>query len=342
MCNNEHQNKIFLSIILPVYNVAQYIPRLMKSLLDPRLPHDKMEIIFVDDCSPDNSAEIIESFSCLYNFIQLIYHKQNKRQGGARNTGLKAAKGEYVFFVDPDDEIIPEGLLQAISHLMKSSHKLDVAMYDYYKAECTNLTYASNSGNVMDGKEFISGNEVFWTVWLCLYRRKYLIENNFMFEENVLYEDVIWSLKVLVNSKTVQYMPIAIYIHHFNKGSTTQSIQSLSGVSDAFNSAINIAKFASENHPLNVKQILYMHSRVCFRGALKRMSYLSYTHRKKVLDKVIYMNKLNSQTFGWPMNVAVAYPRAFNLIMCFIHFLVCIRAKIKGYAMYNYNSNIII
>lgn len=90
-----------ISVILPVYNVAEYIDKCIKSLLAQTLTD--IELIFVDDCSPDNSVAIIQKYNDPR--IKIIRHEVNKYTAEARNTGLKYASGEYIAFVDPDDYI---------------------------------------------------------------------------------------------------------------------------------------------------------------------------------------------------------------------------------------------
>lgn len=88
-----------VSVILPVYNVAEYLPKCVEALLNQTL--SDIEIIFVDDCSPDNSADIIKFYTDPR--IKLVRHKVNKYTAEARNSGLKIATGEYISFMDPDD-----------------------------------------------------------------------------------------------------------------------------------------------------------------------------------------------------------------------------------------------
>lgn len=92
-----------VSVILPVYNVEPYIEKCIKSLMSQALTD--VEFIFVDDCSPDNSVEIIQKYQRIDKRIKLIRHEKNKYTAEARNTGVKNAKGEYISFVDPDDFI---------------------------------------------------------------------------------------------------------------------------------------------------------------------------------------------------------------------------------------------
>ncbi len=94
-----------VSVVLPVYNVAAYLPKCLESLLNQTLK--EIEIICVNDCSPDNSLEILKQYAAKDNRIKII-DQTNTGPGVARNNGIKAATGEYVGFVDPDDWAEPE------------------------------------------------------------------------------------------------------------------------------------------------------------------------------------------------------------------------------------------
>jgi glycosyltransferase involved in cell wall biosynthesis len=90
-----------ISIIVPFYNVELYFRRCLDSIVNQS--YRNLELILVDDCSPDSSIEIAREYAANDDRITIIRHEVNKRQGGARNSGLAAAKGEYIWFVDPDD-----------------------------------------------------------------------------------------------------------------------------------------------------------------------------------------------------------------------------------------------
>ena len=103
-----------LSIIVPVFNVEPYIEECICSLYRQDIPVSDYEVICVDDCSPDKSAQIVEKLQTEYPTLQLIRHERNKKLGGARNTGIRAAKGKYILFVDSDDMLVPNCLKQLI------------------------------------------------------------------------------------------------------------------------------------------------------------------------------------------------------------------------------------
>ena len=112
---------IKLSIIVPIYNVEKYIEECIRSLYSQDIPLEEYEVICVDDCSPDQSASIVERLQKEYPTLKLIRHKRNKKLGGARNTGIKVADGKYIMFVDSDDMLKPDCLKQLINE-METGH----------------------------------------------------------------------------------------------------------------------------------------------------------------------------------------------------------------------------
>ena len=94
-----------LSIVVPFYGVERYIRQCLQSLYLQDVPESEYEVICVNDCSPDNCERIVLEFQQEHKNLVLLHHEVNKKLGAARNTGLKAALGKYVWFVDSDDYI---------------------------------------------------------------------------------------------------------------------------------------------------------------------------------------------------------------------------------------------
>ena len=95
-----------ISVIIPVYNVEQYLRECLDSCIHQTL--EDIEIVCVDDCSLDNSDKILKDYAAKDNRIKIIKHETNKGPGAARNTGVTFATGEYIWFVDSDDWIAKE------------------------------------------------------------------------------------------------------------------------------------------------------------------------------------------------------------------------------------------
>ena len=99
-----------ISIIIPIYNAEKFLAKCLDSILAQT--YKNFEVICVDDCSTDNSLSILEQYAKQYSCIKVISHKKQKKQGAARNSGLNIAQGKYVTFIDADDYIDAEYIVE--------------------------------------------------------------------------------------------------------------------------------------------------------------------------------------------------------------------------------------
>ena len=120
---------MLLSVIVPIYNVEKYLPKCIDSILAQN--YSEIEVILVDDGSPDGCPEICDNYAEKDKRIVVI-HQKNLGVSAARNAGLKAAHGEYIGFVDPDDWISPSMYQEMITALERENADLAICGYDYY------------------------------------------------------------------------------------------------------------------------------------------------------------------------------------------------------------------
>ena len=223
---------IKVSIIVPFYNVEPYIEQCIRSLYDQDVSVYDYEVICVDDCSPDGSRAIVKRLQKEYPSLQLLSHEYNKRQGGARNTGLRAAKGKYVWFVDSDD-YVQTNCLRQLFKIINDCNDADVYHFDYLidskdcgdvKYDCFNHTH--KDGKIFSGVDFVLDVKDRWfqcvdVAWRALYKRDFLLSNSLFFAENVMYEDTDWSLRLFMFAKTVIHYSISPYVYRVNSSSIT-------------------------------------------------------------------------------------------------------------------------
>ncbi len=222
-------NNVLLSFIVPFYNVENYLKECIDSLYHQDLPIDKYEVILINDCSTDSSGDIALSLKEIYPTLILIEHNRNKKQAGARNTGLKTAKGEYIWFVDSDDYIKPNVSKKLVD--MALLNDLDVLHFDYASVNNNGeiLEYPKNSEtDIIDGNTFFfDKNEIWWKkaieVWRRIHKRTFLLENNLFFDENVFYEDITYSIRTFNSAKRVMHISETPYCYRNNPFSFTNS-----------------------------------------------------------------------------------------------------------------------
>ena len=207
--------KIKLSIVIPVYNVKQYIIRCLESIL-PQVRNESVEIIIVDDESPDNSIELVNNYVKNYMDIQLsIIHQKNLGLGGARNTGIIKAKIKYILFIYNKEKIKKD----CLNHIMKTlEFNNDIIIYDYYQIKSEGLVPCIRyykSFNLNKGEDLIK-KFVLSQAWCSIYRRDFLLANKIFFREHFLHEDGEFNMRAVVFSEKILYAHFFIYRYYTN------------------------------------------------------------------------------------------------------------------------------
>lgn len=122
-----------LSYIIPVYNAERYLAECRDSIYATSIDERAFEVICVNDCSPDDCQNIIEKLQTEFPTLKLVCHEKNKKLGGARNTGLKVARGKYVCFVDSDDYIKTNCMRYLLNQMEEEN--LDILDFDFESGE---------------------------------------------------------------------------------------------------------------------------------------------------------------------------------------------------------------
>lgn len=216
-----------LSIIIPVYNVEKYIARCLDSIYVLPMKVEQFEVLCIDDCSPDGSCAIIEDYQKRYANLRLIYHRENLRQGGARNTGIREANGDYCMFVDADDSLPQMDILSHIDYMRENDLELLLGRANVIGADGSITKWGSSpeeESTIMHGPDIYVDEYVhkvaFGVVWMGIYKTD-LVRRIPPFLEKVQYEDTDWTLRCAYEANRLQYKPIVIYNYHNNPGSTT-------------------------------------------------------------------------------------------------------------------------
>lgn len=209
------KNNIKVSIIIPVYNVEKYISKCLDSLVNQTL--EEIEIIVVNDGSPDNSQKIIDKYVKKYPNIIKSFVQENGGQGSARNFGLTKANGEYIGYVDSDDFI-----------------ELDMyeKMYNKAKEEDLDIVICGSYNVTEDGIKTIDLDKIIFddkktnaffgrmAVWNKIYKKELLEKNKFEFRSKVWYEDLDFTIKAVSRAKKIDYINEPFYDYLIRQGST--------------------------------------------------------------------------------------------------------------------------
>lgn len=222
-------SEIKVSVIIPIYNVEEYLEECLVSAINQTLK--EIEIICVNDGTPDNSMSIVEKYKDDERIV--VVNKQNGGLSSARNAGIAVAKGEYVYFLDSDDYIVPECLENLYNDAKEKN--LDIIFFDAEsffeskKLEREQAFYSSYYVREPKYEDVVSGIEIFekWvednafrtSACLQLIKRSFLLDNDISFCEGIIHEDNLFSLECIVEAKRVRHVAKQYYMRRVREGS---------------------------------------------------------------------------------------------------------------------------
>ncbi|MBQ6568467.1 MAG: glycosyltransferase family 2 protein, partial [Treponema sp.] len=209
--------------MIPVYNCAPYLNQCLDSVLGQTLKD--LEVIAVDDCSSDGCGKILDGYAAKDSRVHVIHLPENHRQGYARNRGIERATGEYLYFLDSDDMIVPE----ALSELCELADRdgLDAVFFDSFdKYESEDLKeiykppFTLRRGSYRN--EIYSGPDLLddfcrFEEWTCypqriIWRRKFIADEKIMYPEGSEHEDEFFAYAGILAAGRVRYMPRQYFI----------------------------------------------------------------------------------------------------------------------------------
>ena len=208
-----------LSVIIPIYNVEKYLDNCFHTLQQQSFKD--FEIICINDGSTDNSQKIIQTYKNKDQRIKII-NQCNKGLSAARNTGIKAAKGTYIAFFDPDDSLNPD----IYHYLIKTAnkHHLEIVMCGFQTVPNKNIVLPNFPFNkktkvlefLKHNKKIHSSNDLCYS-WRFLFKREWLIKNEILFNEKIRYaEDMVFNLKAILSAQYIYLINKPLYYYRVN------------------------------------------------------------------------------------------------------------------------------
>ena len=221
------------SIIIPVYNVENYLEECLDSVL--MQSYDDYEIICINDASTDDSFNILRRYEKINKNLVVLNNEINKGLSYSRNKGMSVAKGEYIFFIDSDDYISNNALCELDAALQ--NNVIDILNFNYIvKKEgiWSNERVHLSENKYKDDLEIISGQE--WIIeadkndslsmvaWNKVYRRQFLLDNKILFYEGILHEDALFFIESFFKANKTITISNSIYIYRCRDGSIMTQI----------------------------------------------------------------------------------------------------------------------
>ncbi len=321
-----NSNEGLISIIIPVYNVEDFLDECIRSALNQT--YQWIEVLLIDDGSTDSCPLKCDQYELVDSRVK-VTHQSNRGLSGARNAGLLLARGEYVYFLDSDDFISLDTIEKL--HNVAKEKDLDVVLFD---ADVVDESGQKRNGDrlyIRSGKydsvyegerlftEMKRNDEYRSAVPLLFIRKSFLDEVNLSFHEGILHEDELFTFVLLMKCRRAGHLPESLYHRRIRSG----SIMTTSGNENQFRGLQTVLEemvsFYLENENLHKNQEVKNHLVHIFNITLKRYKELSVEHRvrnkcrlkelKELMRKVNYLE-------NWKVYIKCRYELISNVFEC--------------------------
>lgn len=301
-----------LSVVVPVYNVEEYIYECIESILNQDI--DGVEIIVINDGSTDNSLKIVKSFND--ERIRII-DKENGGLSSARNVGLKEAVGEYVIFIDSDDYLKDKSVLAEMYNLAKKNNS-DIVAGNFYKkfseskVELIKFPFDEYNNKTISGKEFLLKylKEKCYSAIVCknMFKLEFLKKEKLCFIEGIYHEDELFTPLAFKNAEKVTIYNNDFYVYRQRAGSIMSSASMNKRVEDIFYiSGVLLNEFQNiEEGELRALFFQYIAEMILNYSYKNRLKYIPKTIKRKLL-RTNYNKKIKFRIILFNFNSNLYY-----------------------------------
>lgn len=313
-----------ISFIVPVYKVEEYLERCIESILNQK--NIQFEIILVNDGSPDNSQKIIDRYAKKDKRIISI-KKENEGVSIARNTGLDAATGDYILFIDSDD-YIEEDYAEYFVNLLEKDHA-DMAMSLNYFDDCNNLPPSSDKYDLLSGEQatidlYLEKTGV--AVWNKIYRKEFLDKNNIRFNPEFWFaEGMTFNIECFQHSKEIAVGMKKVYHQTYNPNSAVRKFNI-----DSWYCGMKAMEYQKSLWKTRNKRVLdawnYHYHQYYFnilRGICMSNSEQKYKEEKQKCIKQLHKNSI------YPFRVNIPFKRKIKWLLIAIFPMAMIKHSIQ-------------
>lgn len=318
-----------VTIIIPLYNVEKYVEVSLMSALNQT--YEDIEYILVNDCSIDNTMKIVREIVLSHprsQSIKIFQHTENRGLSAARNTGLEHANGEYVFFMDSDDEITLDCIEKHYNAIISENADFTVGNIDLIgQKKSVHIKPISIIALHLSPLESYFAR--MWNISACnkLYRKEFLVGNGLSFQAGLLFEDILWSYFVAKNASKLALVESATYKYFVRSNSITtqknkaKKIDSLLFIFQTIYEDVS----CDINIFLDKTKVFYFFDTWRFNTALLLLNYVgSFSEAQKYYKQLKSMMKYKSKSFYF-----------YCLKMPFIFFYLIFKPAYFLYKKYN-------
>ena len=223
--------ELIVSVIIPIYNVEPYLRHCLQSVASQTLT-EGVECVLIDDCGTDGSVKIVENFIHDYKghiVFVLLHHEHNSGLSAARNTGIRAARGRYVYFLDSDDTIT-EDCIEGLVKITEEHPGVDlvqglIAQDSPYMNQFATRDYPSYTDDCKYIKKaLLDYNELPVCAANKMVRRQLILDYQQFFKEGIIHEDNYWSFFLAKHVKSLAIYPRKCYLYTVNPESITKAV----------------------------------------------------------------------------------------------------------------------
>ena len=311
------RDSLLISVIVPIYKVEEYLDRCVESLINQT--YKNLEIILVDDGSPDNCPQMCEAWAQKDSRIKVV-HKENGGLSDARNAGFEVATGDIISFIDSDDWIEPEMFGTMLSQMKKDDSDIVSCGVKWVEEDGSVIrTVTVSEDSVLDThtamQELINDNRVKQHVWNKLY--KYDMIKDIPFEKGKYHEDVFWSYQIVGRAERVSVITKSFY-NYVQRGNSIMGDGYSPKRLDALDAMKLRCEYVKERFPDLYDSALYVYIGSCH---YHLQSAIRTKQSKEVIDNIL--NRFEYRKTGHPTRVLRAKPKMWYYLFTFFPKTTC-------------------
>lgn len=284
-----------ISVVIPVYKAEKYLDRCVESVVNQT--YKNLEIILVDDGSPDNCPKMCDKWAKKDKRIKVI-HKENGGVSSARNEGIKIATGDYITFCDADDELTEE--FSEIHKFIEKDKDTEIFSVGLMKNSLKISQFQEKDLNpqIYQDLMFIVKNDVTICCVAKIIKREFLLKNDGFFPSGIKSEDFSWTYKLTLKSHKFKLIPLNYYIYNDNPNSATHKL-SIKGLEDQLINYDRVYRFVKEtNFTEKQKEKLLSYLMFPYLLSFRRINDFEKKDRIRVKTKILEYKHLLTKPHG--------------------------------------------